>query len=313
MKTHTVGYLISLTVLMACAVGLVSCGGSLNLENKTARELLNMGMEFYEKEDYLKAVDAFQAITFTYPGAGMIDTAQYYLAQSYFGRKDYILAGVEFNRLLISYPSSVFASDAQLMKAVCSYEGTPNNDGLDLTDLNQSITEFENFIIDYPEAEAIDLAKDYLNTAKTRLAKKDYKAGVLYTRLRDYRAAVIYFQRVIDDYTETEWAPKAGYQLAEASYKRKNWDEAYEQFEKFRVVFSDHEWFAEAGERMCDCTIDGGKAALKEGDSALARTRFLRSRTACVTFDDRLKKAEEYLSEIGDQPVVKVDDSETGD
>lgn len=301
--------IIVLLVLISIVAG---CGGRANLASLDSRELFDLGMEKYQKEKFLSSVEAFQTVIFNFPGEGLVDTAQYYLALSYYGQNHYVLAQVEFNRLLLNYPSSVFAPQSQLMKAVCFFKGTPKHYGLDQTDLNTAIRQFEDFIIDYPESEAIGEARTYLNDAKTRLARKLYESGIVYVRIRDYRAARIYFQQVIDNYRETEFGPLASFQDALTYYSDEDWDQANELLENFRITFSDHESAPEAANLACKASFQGGKEAFENGDLLLARTRFERYQTVCNAEDDDSEKVLEYLQLIEAAPVVEVDSANAG-
>ncbi len=303
------GKSLLIVILAAIALG---CGGQANLANLGARELFDLGMERYQKEKYISAVEAFQTAIFNYPGESLVDTAQYYLALSYFSEKSYLLAQVEYNRLLLNYPSSVYAPQAQLMKAVCFFKGTPRHYGLDQTDLQTAVRQLEDFIVDYPESDAIADARRYLTEARTRLARKAYESGVVYTRVADFRAARVYFQKVIDDYTDTEFAGSAVYQLAEACYQEKKWDEAHESFENFRALFADHVWTGKAARRSCEAVFRGGEQAYRAGDSTLARTRLERCRAVCGHDEKMLHKAEELLQQIGDAPVTEVESAHAG-
>jgi outer membrane protein assembly factor BamD len=294
-----------LLVTVCLLLGIIACGGSANMSGMPARQLFDLGMERYQGEKYVSAIEAFQTVVYNYPGAALIDSAQYYLALSYYGNDDYALAGVEFNRLLLNYPSSIFAPQAQLMKAVCYYEGTPKHYGLDQTDILLAIQQFEDFLIDYPESEAVEDCRAYLKTARTRLAKKYYSNGIVYVRVRDFRAARVYFQIVIDDYTETEFAPLATFELANTYYEAHDWDNAHERFENFKTVFSDHELAPKAAERSCEAVFKGGEEAFEDGDLELAKTRLERFLTACGQESERAEKVNELLQKIGDSPLVE--------
>ena len=300
-------------VLLLILVGVVvGCGGKTNLAYLDARELFDLGMEKYRKGKHVDAIEAFQAAIFNYPGESLVDTAQYYLGLSYYDRDYYVLAQVEFNRLLLNYPASVFAPQAQLMKAVCFFKGTPKHYGLDQTDLETAVRQFEDFLVDYPESDAVEEARAYLGQARMRLARKLYESGIVYARVADFRAARIYFQKVIDDYTNTEYGANATYQIAESYYQEKNWAEAHERFENFRIVFADHVWSEKAARCSCVAAYKGGEKALEAGDYALARERFERYRLVCGQNEKKLRQVEEYLQSIGDIPVVKVDSANAG-
>lgn len=298
--------------LLLLAVGLSGCGGKPNLTKLGGRELFDLGMKKYHDGKYLSAIDALQATIFNYPGESYVDTAQYYLAQSYFDNRDYVLGQVEYNRLLTNYPLSAFAAQAQLMKAVCFFQGTPKHYGLDQTDLETAITQFEDFIVDHPESEAVADANRYLKEARTRLARKCYESGIVYIRIGDFGSARTYFQKVIDDYTNTDFAADATYQIAETYYQQKDWDKAGELFANFSTIWPEHRWAADATQKSCEAAYKGGQAAYKAGDMVLARRRFERFRTACGQSSDKLRKVDDYLQQIGNVPVVEVDTANAG-
>jgi len=276
------------------------------------RVLFNRGMDQFQREKYHHSVETFQTLVFNYPGESVVDTAQFYLASSYFGQKSYILAAVEFNRLLVNYHSSAFAPRSQLMKAVCYFEGTPKHYGLDQSDLQLAIDQFEDFLIDYPESDATDDAHEYLSLAKSRLARKCYESGVVYVRLRDYRASRVYFQKVIDDYIETEYAANATFYIADGCFNSREWDEAHERFENFKIVFPDHEWIDLATEHSCEALIEGGKEAFEAANHELARTRFERFKLICGGDSDKLEEVNEYLNQIDVPPVVETPQENAG-
>lgn len=233
-------------------------------------------MEKYQNEKYLDAVELFQLIVYNHPGESLVDTAQYYLAMSYHGNEDYILARVEFNRLLLNYPSSDFAVRSQFMKAVCFYESTPDHYGLDQTDVFEAIKQFEDFLIDHPESELIPQAQEYLLKARTRLAHKYYEAGMVYMHINAFKAAKIYFQLVIDDYTDTEYAPKATFNIARAELKLKNYEAALAQIENFSRIFPDHEWIPGARDIAAEILLENGIEAYDKNEYEQAREYFKR-------------------------------------
>ncbi len=294
-RTITLAALLLLTV--AILTGLNGCGHKPILANLAPHELFELGKEKYDNKRYIDAQQYFQSIVYNYPGESIVDTAQYYLALSYFGAKEYELAQVEFNRLVLNYPSSVYFEHSIFMKAVSFFEGTPRHYGLDQSDVEKAVKQFEDFIIDYPEAELVDEARQYLLVARTRLAKKYYNSAIVYSRMGAYKAAEKYYQKVIDDYTDTEFGPKATFYIAEMAYKQRRYDDASKGFEGFVAVFPDHELAAEARKRAAEAAYKAGEKAFDSGDLTAARERFenfLRN----YPQHKKVDKAEEILHEI---------------
>jgi outer membrane protein assembly factor BamD len=295
-------YRLSLILVIASAVLFSACGGPPKLGGIPPTELFKMGMDKYNQKKFYRSIEVFQTLVYSYAGDTIVASGQYYLAMSYFGNGEYQLAATEFSRLLVNYPSSPFAGHAQFMRAASTYESAPNNYGLDQTELKPSITQLEEFITDHPESEYIPDAKALLLKARTRLARKTYESAIVYTRIEAFESANVYFQKVVDDYTDTEFAPKATYMIAEGYYKMKRYDTARLKFEGFAQVFGKHEWTAKARQRAADAAFRFGLAAFEARDFDKARERF-EAFTSSYPGDDRVKKANNYLARIKDQPV----------
>jgi outer membrane protein assembly factor BamD len=296
---RVIGVHLTVFCLVWFAISLLvsGCGGSKSLATMSASELMAKGKQAYENKKYPKAIELFQTLVYNYPGESIVDTAQYFLALSYFGNEEYELAGVEFNRLIVNYPASPYFEHAIFMKAVSVFESTPRHYDLDQTELQNAIKQFEDFIIDFPESQLLADAQRYLLVARTRMARKFYEGGIVYVRKRAFEAAKVYFQKVIDEYTDTEYAAKASYQYAEMEFKLGRFDEARQKYEDFRKVFPDHELIDKVGEKVIEAAFKSGEAAFKNGDYALAEQRL---QTFKINYPDngRTKKAEEYLEKI---------------
>jgi len=303
LRIRRVLFVITWLALYFLVVLAAGCGGSKSLATLNAQELFELGKQAYEKEKYLKAVELFETVVYNYPGEAIVDSAQYFLALSYFGNEEYELAGVEFNRLITNYPASVYFEQAIFMKAVSAFESTPRHYGLDQAELKDAITQLEDFIIDFPESKLIGDARKYLSAARTQVAKKLYESGVVYRRLESMygnqaiAAAKIYFQKVIDDYTDTEYGAQASYQFAEMEFKLGRFDEARQKFEDFRAVFPRHELAKKAAEQAIEAAFKSGETAFKNGDYTLAEQRLQAFKTD-YPHNGRTQKANNYLEKI---------------
>lgn len=296
---------LKLTILIAVLGALAltaGCGGRKTKALLSAQEGFRIGKEKYDHKKYLKAIESFQQVIYNNPGDPVVDTAQYYLALSYYGEKDYALASVEFNRLVLNYPGSVYATHAQFMRAVCTFENTPRNSGLDQTDLTEAITQLEDFIVEHPESELVPDANKYLAKARDREARRFYSAAVVYTRIGAIEAAKIYYQKVIDDYTNSEYGPLASYYIAEEDMKARAYDEARRRFENFATVYPNHSLAPKARKRAADAAFDAGKAAMKKADYEAASGKFQAFKKDFPN-DSRVKKADQYLQEIAGKSV----------
>jgi outer membrane protein assembly factor BamD len=234
----------------AIIIILLGCGGITMKTYPTAEEQYSQAFKEYQKKHYLKAIDGFQKVVFNFSGASMVDSAQFYLAMSYYNQDDFFLAGAEFQRLVNSYPGSPFVDDGQYMMGLCYFKAAPENYGLDQDELDRAIQALLDFVTDYPESELADDARATIDLALERLAKKRYENGRTYYRLGYYQSAGVYFQLVIDDHTDTEWAAKALFHQGEIEYKQDRLEEAKKKYDSFLLVYPDHEYAKKARKRL---------------------------------------------------------------
>jgi len=274
-----------------------SCGGNKSTSLLTVREYFTAGMDKYENKKYLSAIEKFQSVIYNFPGDAVVDSAQYYLGMSYYHNEDYELAGVEFNRLTVNYPSSKFFDEAVFMKATSFFEATPSHYGLDQSELSTAIGLFNDFLIDFPESEYREAAEEYLLAARTRMAKKYYNNGVVYQRIRAYKAAQTYFQKVIDDYTDTEFAPNAVFNYALMELKLKKYKEAQVKFNNFITVFSDDVLVEDARKYSSESAFNYCKSVTEEGNYEAADSCWNEFKQNYPD-DKRIKDADKLLQKL---------------
>lgn len=242
----TKSYFVAIPALLALMIA--GCGMPVVRQAPNAEEQFALAKKEYDKKHFITATEGFQKVIFNFPGATVVDTAQYYLALSYYGNEEYELAAVEFKRLTSSYPRSDFVDEAQYMAGICYLKNTPGHHALDQEDLKRAIKVLQDFIIDNPDSPLVEDAKKDIRNGLTKLARKEYENGMLYYKMYDYKAAEIYFQHVIDNYTDTEYAAQALFKLSEVAYKRAKYANALDKFNNFITVYSGNELISKAKE-----------------------------------------------------------------
>ena len=106
------------------------------------------------------------------------------------------------------------------------------------------------------------------------MARKAYQSGIVYSRLSRYDAAKVYYQRVIDEYTDTDYGAKAAFQIAQCELSLHNYGEACRRFENFCTVYAGHPWVTEAARKAAEATYKEAVAAFNTGDTTAARAKF---------------------------------------
>lgn len=222
----------NIILLIFSSLLLWGCAATVNTVNMPPQERLDYALKLYHNEDYQEALKEFQAIVLQYPGNAVVDTAQYYLGKTRYQRKEFILAAYEFSKLIKNMPSSSLVPEAQYMLAQCYYLLSPYY-ALDQKYTKKAIDEFQAFIDFFPTDPKVPEAEKKINELNTKLAHKEFNTAYIYTKLEDYKAALMYYEFVIDTYHDTKYGPMAMYAKIELLVDMNRNDEALAEISKF--------------------------------------------------------------------------------
>ena len=196
-------------VLLSPLFLLAACGDSAQtLRTMTTEDRFRRGMEALEDEDYLEAQEAFNTIILQDPASDYADDAQFYLGETYFRDGDFKLAAFNYNRLRTSFPNSPFYKDAFFRSGEAYYYSSLSYDR-DQRETKFAIDVFRAFGTYYAADSLATLARQRIGELQNKLAEKDYRTAELYRKMEEYRAALVYFEKVIENFPGTEF-----YQLA---------------------------------------------------------------------------------------------------
>lgn len=248
--------------LVAAAAVLPACGSSDLFTNLSADDRFELGKKAFDDEDYLAAMEHFTAVTVQFPGSGVADDAQFFLGESRFARGEYLLAAYEYETLRKSMPASPLVPLAQYKIGLCYYQLSPKPP-LDQKYTAKAIDELQTFIEYYPTHELVVDAEAKIRELNNRVAKKDYDTAVLYMKLEYYKAALFYFNSVLEKYHDSEYAERAHLGKIEALIARKRFEEARVETEKFLARFPNSEYRStiEALQNDIDKNLRGRSAA----------------------------------------------------
>jgi len=201
-----------------------------------AAERFALGMELFNDEDYLQAIEEFKVVTLQYQATAFADDAQFYMAESRMAREEFILAAFEYEILLRTMPTSEFVSRARFQRETCYYNMSPSS-RLDQENSRKAIDEYQAFIEYHPTDSLATVAEQRITEMNTKLAQKDFDNGMTYLRLEYNKAAVYYFDLVLEKYHDTPYAEPALLRKAQAQVARKRYAEAKEALDRFREKY----------------------------------------------------------------------------
>jgi outer membrane protein assembly factor BamD len=222
----------NLLILILFSLVLWGCGSSENTSNMTPEDRLAYSIKLYNNEDYEQAVNEFSAIVLQYPGDAIVDSAQYYTGMSRVKRKEYILGAYEFSKLIKNMPASKLISESQYMLAYCYYKLSPDFT-LDQKYSRSAIKEFQAYIDFFPTGDKVSDAEVKITELNEKLAHKEYNAAYIYSKLEYYRAALKYYDNVVEIYHDSKYAPLAMYDKTKLLIYRDRKSEALVEVNKF--------------------------------------------------------------------------------
>ena len=190
----------------------------------------------YDKGDYAEAVQNFSLIKIKFSGTSVIDKTMFYLAMTYYQRKEFILGAYEFENLLKNYSSTSYQVEARYQLAMCYYKLSPKYQ-LDQTYTYYAINELQNFIVLFPKHKYVADVDKMIKELRNKLALKEYKSAELYIVMENYKAAIVYYDNIMNEYFDTDFVDDALLGKINALYLKKQYFQANDEIKKFKTRY----------------------------------------------------------------------------
>jgi outer membrane protein assembly factor BamD len=219
-------------LVIAAAVVFWGCSSTKETQIPSADRLYLQATEKFNNEEYLEAIEDFKTITIQYQGSEYADKAEYFLAECRYRREEYILAAAEYDILIRTMPSSALVAQARYRKAMSYYNLSPKS-YLDQKYTTQAIDEFQAFLEYSPTDSLAKGASEKIVELNNKLAKKDYDNAQLYYRMDYFKAAMAYYDYVLEHYHDSEYADHALVGKARCQLERKDYAGAQQSIDQF--------------------------------------------------------------------------------
>ena len=204
LKIYTLLGIFSLSILSSCSqYDSVLKGNDMKAKYK-------MAIELYEKGKFERAAKLFEQAVPNYRGTPQAERITFYLAESYYGMADYLIAAYYYERFVKSYPESSKIEEVAYKQAYCYYLDSPKF-SLDQENTVKAMAELQKYINRYSESEHSEEANKMIAELSGKLEKKDFQIAKQYMRLENYKAADISFGNFISDYPDSEYREEAFY------------------------------------------------------------------------------------------------------
>ena len=170
-------------------------------ENMPAEELATRGMEEYEDGNYKKSIDYFQKLKDIYPFSKYAILAELKLGDAHYRIEQYedaVFAYEEFEKL---HPRNEAIPYVIYQIGRCYFDrvSTPDRDQ---TSARKALENFQRLQTQYPNDPYARSAADHIIACYKSLAGHEFGVGQFYFKSRHYKAALVRFRSVVQDYPD---------------------------------------------------------------------------------------------------------------
>ncbi len=228
-------------ILFATAAVILSGCGEYEklLKSRDFQEKYEMGVQYYEDEEYARAGTLFDQVANIFRGTTKADTVKYYQAKSYYGQKDYMMAGYYFSELSATYASSVYLEEADFMVGYCFYKQSPRAE-LDQQTTYKAITAMQMFMVKYPTSDRLTESREIVAEMSNKLVEKSYISAKLYYDLGYYKSAILALRNSLIQYPDTEYREELLFLILKSSYLLADGSIPSLQLERFQSTVDEY-------------------------------------------------------------------------
>lgn len=209
-----------ITLIIFVALLAVSCNREMEKAMKSADKdlILKVANEKFANKKWKDALALYERLGNLVAGTDDAPNVIFNTAFANYYDANYKLAGHQFKNFSVTFPQDQRAEEAAYMSALCYYEGSMDYN-LDQSSTELAINELQNFLNAYPNsarAKNIDALVDELSY---KLEFKAYENARQYYKMQNYKAAIVSFENMLDDFPATKLKPKVYEFLMESRYE----------------------------------------------------------------------------------------------
>lgn len=230
--------ILKFTLAFILMVVFLNCSGTGPEKDYDYEAHLNKGKNFLDKKKYIRAQEELGQLAVRAMHTEVGDDALFYLGESYFHNKEYILAISEYDRLIRTIGFSEYVERARWR--ICeSYIALSPPYYKDQEYSQRALEKLQEFLDDYPYSEYADEAKNKVHLLRNRLGRKSYESGILYIKLGAFDSAILSFENVLGQYYDTEYADLARFNIIKCMCEMKEFEKAEKRLEQYTSSFED--------------------------------------------------------------------------
>ncbi|MGA2406675.1 MAG: outer membrane protein assembly factor BamD [Bacteroidales bacterium] len=233
-------YIVLIILLLAS-----SCGEYEKLLKSTDFDLKkSKAKEYYDAGQYVKVTELLTQILPRYRATDEAEDLNWMNAQSYYGMKDYFMAGSTFKSFIDLFPFGKHAEEAYFMAAMCDYNLSARPE-LDQENSRNSIEGFKIFINKFPNSSKVEESKKLIRDLEDKQVEKSYLSAKLYYDMKQYKAAVVALNNSLKEFANTKYREKMMYLKLNSLFQYAELSLANKQKERYQATLDDYYSFME--------------------------------------------------------------------
>lgn len=200
------------SALLFCCLLLAACGGKDLLPGKTDEETeLNRCLRLSNKKHYSESIECLEIFKSRYPASANAAEAELRIADSYFRKKDYLLAAESYQQFIRLHPYHPRVDYAYYRLGLSYLNDTPSQVDRDQESLGEAIQALDVVWRSYPDSPYAQIARLKSKQAQEKAALQNFYIARFYYRSKEYRAALPRLDSIMTLYPDIDLAKKAAY------------------------------------------------------------------------------------------------------
>jgi outer membrane protein assembly factor BamD len=236
---------LRLYIVLIILVFASSCSGYEKLLKSSDFDLKKAkAKEFYEGGQYVKSSELLTQILPRYRATEEGEELNWIYAQSYYGMKDYFMAGSYFKSFIDQFPFGKHAEEANFLAAMCDYNIAPRSE-LDQDNTNNAIEGFNVFMNRYPGSPKVEESRKLIKELQEKLVEKSYLSAKLYYDMKQYKAAIVALNNSLKSYADTKYREEMMFLKLNSLYLYADKSTKNKQRERYQAALDDYFSFME--------------------------------------------------------------------
>jgi len=193
-------YIVLIVLVLAS-----SCGEYEKLLKSTDSDLKKeKAKEYFAAGQYVKSSELLGQILPRYRATEEAEELNWMYAQSYYGMKDYFMAGSYFKSFVDQFPFGKHAEEANFLVGMCDYKISARAE-LDQENTKNALEELNIFITRYAYSPKVEECKKMISELQDKLVDKSHNNAKLYYDMKEYKAAVVAINNSLKQYPSSAY------------------------------------------------------------------------------------------------------------